>query len=199
VVVGLHRLVPADPLLDRRTLSVRADRLIDRVSVTASIVLAVVLCTSLGVVFWPRISAAVGYAPALEPAAPAYTAGERIDVPASWYSHRPRTLVVFARAACGACQNAQPFLKTLIASVIAGGGAVTIAGHRDSPADDAAFAKSLGVPEDAFVVFPAGLRVRVTPTVVLVSHEGVILHAWEGVGPDTKQQSIAVAVGAALR
>jgi hypothetical protein len=178
---------------------VRANRLIDRASVTASIVLAVVLCTSVGVVFWPRIAAVVGYAPTVETPVAAYAAGDRIDVPEAWYSRSPRTLVVFARAACGACQNAQPFLKALIASVIADGGGVTIAGHRDSPADDAAFAKGLGISDDAFVLFPAGLRVRVTPTVVLVNRDGVILHSWEGVGPEEKQQSIALAVNAALR
>jgi hypothetical protein len=176
---------------------VRSDRILERFSVTASIVLAVVLCTSLGVVFWPRVAGALGLEPAPPP--PAYVAGERIDVPAAWYARHPKTLVVFARAACGACQNAQPFLKTLAASVIQGGGGVTIAGHRESPADDASFARSLGVSEEAIVVFPAGLRVRVTPTVILVNRDGTILHAWEGVGPDAKQQTIAVAIAAALR
>ena len=78
----------------------------------ASIVLAVVLCTSLGVVFWPRVATALGVKPAPPP--PAYAAGERVDVPAAWYARRPKTLIVFARASCGACQKAQPFLKTLV-------------------------------------------------------------------------------------
>ena len=177
----------------------RKNRFLDRFSVTASIVLAVTLCTSLGVVFWPRVTTALGVARGPAPSPPAYVTGDRVDVPAAWYSGHPKTLVVFARAACGACQNAQAFLKTLTASVIAGGGGVAIAGHRESPADDASFARSLGVPEEAIVVFPAGLRVRVTPTVILVTREGTILHAWEGVGPDAKQQSIAAAIKAAFR
>ena len=175
----------------------RSDRFLDRFSVTASIVLAVMLCTSPGVVFWPRVATALGIEPA--PPAPAYAAGDHVDVPAAWYTRHPRTLVVFARAACGACQNAQPFLKTMAASVMAGGGGVTIAGHRESPADDASFARSLGVPEEAIVVFPAGLRVRVTPTLLLVNRDGTVLHAWEGVGPDAKQQSIAAAIAAVFR
>lgn len=161
--------------------------------------LAVMLCTSLGVVFWPRVAAALGIEAAPAAPAPAYVAGDRVDVPPAWYTRHPKTLVVFARAACGACQNAQPYLKTLAASVMAAGGGVAIAGHRESPADDASFARSLGVPEDAIVVFPAGLRVRVTPTLILVSRDGTILHAWEGVGPDAKQQSITAAIAAALR
>ena len=175
----------------------RSDRFLDKFSVTASIVLAVLLCTTLGVVFWPRVAVALGIKPAPPP--PAYVAGDRVDVPAAWYTRHPKTLVVFARAGCGACQNAQPFLKTLAAQVIEGGGGVTVAGHRESPADDASFARSLGVPEEAIAVFPAGLRVRVTPTLILVSRDGTILHAWEGVGPDAKQQSIAAAIAAAFR
>ncbi len=175
------------------------DRLLDRFSVTASLVLAVTLCTSLGVVFWPRMAAAFGLNSAPAPPAPAYVAGDQVDVPAAWYSRHPRTLVVFARAACGACQTAQPFLKTLAASVIEKGGGVAIAGHRESPDEDASFAKGLGVPQDAIVVFPAGLRVRVTPTLILVARDGTILHAWEGVGPDAKQQTIQAAIAAAFR
>jgi hypothetical protein len=178
---------------------VRADRFLDRFSMTASLVLAVMLCTSLGVVFWPRLAGALGVASATAPPPPAYAAGDRVDIPDAWFSNKPKTLVVFARAACGACQTAQPFLETLAASVLAKGGGVTIAGHRDSPADDASFARTLGVPDAAFVVFPAGLRVRVTPTLILVNREGTILHAWEGVGPDEKQRAIAAAIDAAFR
>lgn len=177
----------------------QADRLIGRISLTASIVLAVVLCTSLGVVFWPRVASALGIETAPARPAAAYEPGGRIDVPASWYNQSETTLVLFARAACGACQTAQPFLKTLIASVTAEGGRVVVAGHRQSPQDDASFAKSLGIADDAFVVFPAGLRVRVTPTLIVVKRDGTIVHAWEGVGPPDKQQAIAAAVGAALR
>jgi hypothetical protein len=178
---------------------VSKDRVLDKFSVAASIVLAVTLCTSLGVVFWPRISATLGMTSKPAPPPPAYVAGDRVDVPSEWYSRHPKTLIVFARAACGACQTAQPFLQKLAASVLESGGGITIAGHRESPADDASFAKSLGVPDDAFVVFPAGLRVRVTPTLILVHRDGTILNAWEGVGPDTKQQTIVVAMTAAFR
>jgi thioredoxin-like negative regulator of GroEL len=38
---------------------------------------------------------------------------------------------------------------------------------------------------------PAGLRVRATPTLVLVNAQGQVLAAWEGVGPEKQQQQIA--------
>ena len=173
------------------------DRLINKISVAASLVLAVTLCTTLGIVFWPRVASALGIRPA--PPAGAYAVGDRIDVPASWYDRAPRTLVVFARASCGACQNAQPFLKALAATVTSHGGAVMIAGHRDTPKEDGEFAASLGLDEDAFATFPAGLRVRRTPTLVLVDRAGVILASWEGVGPVEQQREIAAAVAQALK
>ncbi len=159
--------------------------------------LAVVLLASLGVVVWPRLANALGIEPSRP--APAYVAGDRVDVPAAWYQRAPRTLILFARASCGACQTAQPFLRSLASTVLEHGAAVIVAGHRETVAEDAAFARSLGLGDDAFVPFPAGLRVRVTPTLVLVDRTGAILHAWEAVGPPDRQQAIARAVTAALK
>ena len=175
------------------------DRLINKVSVTASLVLAVVLSASTVVVVWPRVASALGLQPARVAVRPAYVPGDRIDVPASWYQRAPRTLVVFARSSCGACQNAQPFLKSLVADVETHGGAVVLAGHRDTPQSDAEFARSLGLTDAAFTVFPAGLRLKATPTLVLVNRAGTIVHAWEGVGPAEQQAAIATAILAALK
>lgn len=174
-----------------------SDRLVGRLSVTASLVLAVTLCASISVVLWPRMANALGVRPAAPP--PAYVAGDRIDVPAAWYSPAPKTLILFARASCGACQNAQPFLKTLVSDVTELGGAVVVAGHRETPKEDGAFARSLGLSDSAFVVFPQGLRVRVTPTLVIVDRSGAILQAWEAVGPPERQQQIAAAVQRAFQ
>jgi len=165
--------------------------------VTASIVLAVALCASVGIVAWPRVASALGLEPARP--APAYAAGDRIDVPAAWYQNAPRTLVLFARAACGACQTAQPFLKELVGGVIESGDAVVLVGHAGSREEDAVFAKSLGVNDAAIMSAPAGIRVRVTPTLVLVDKSGTILNAWEGVGAPDKQKLIAAATAAAVK
>ena len=173
------------------------ERLISKFSVTASLVLAVTLSASVGVVVWPRVANALGIRPATP--APAYAAGDRIDVPAAWYSSAPKTLILFARASCGACLNAQSFLKTLVSDVTELGGAVVVAGHRETPKDDGAYARSLGLQDSAFVVFPEGLRVRVTPTLVIVDRSGAILQAWEAVGPPDRQQQIAAAVQRAFQ
>jgi thioredoxin-related protein len=65
--------------------------------------------------------------------------------------------------------------------------------------DDRQFARSLGVADDRIVVVTAGLKVRATPTIVLVNRQGRILGAWEGVGTETQQATILKTVDATTR
>ena len=66
-------------------------------------------------------------------------------------------------------------------------------------ADDTAFAKSLGITSDRIVVAGPGLRVRATPTLVLVNQNGTVIEAWEGAGPPERQSAIVKAIDVALR
>ena len=165
-----------------------ADSLVRSASTAASLALATALAITLAFVAWPRVANALG----IEPPAPkpAYAAADVIDTPAAWHSRTPVTLVLFARASCGACQKAQPFLASLVADLRDRADVVVVGGS----ADDAAFARSIGVDDSHVHMAPAGLRVRVTPTLVLVDRAGTILHAWEGVGPEEKQAAITQAV-----
>lgn len=165
----------------------RTDRLMQHTSTAASLALATLLAITLAFVSWPRVAAALG----LEPAgpAPAYAAGATIDTPAAWHTRQPATLVLFARASCGACQKAEPFLRQLVADLEGRAGVVLVVG-RESLGEDTAFGRALGIGDDAIHAAPEGLRVRVTPTLVLVDQRGTVLHAWEGVGPEQKQAVI---------
>jgi hypothetical protein len=174
----------------------RHDQTIRRASVLATLGLVLMVATTATYIAWPRVAGAIGLKPAAPP--PAYAAGDRFDGPAAWYEGAPRTLVIFARASCAACEKAQPFLKTLVAGL--GDGAVAVMAHPPgAPQEDAQFASSLGVADSRIVLVGPDLRVRSTPTLVLVDRTGVILHAWEGVGPKENQDRIAQAVEAALR
>jgi peroxiredoxin len=130
--------------------------------------------------------------------APAYAAGQTVDVPTQWYTSAPYTLVIFARASCGACEKAQPFLAELVQHV-EGRSDVVMAGPADTHAEDTQYARSLGVPDGRVQVVPANARVRATPTLVLVNREGMILEAWEGVGSSDHQAEIVKAVDSAMR
>jgi hypothetical protein len=175
------------------------DSLVGRLAAAISVLLAAGLVATITVVFWPRVTQALGIKATAAKAAPAYRTGDRVDVPAAWYRNAAAmpTLVIFGREACGACQQAQAFLKDLVANAQVAHLRVVFAGSKDAAADDARFAKSLGVSADGIVTAPAGLRVHLTPTLVLVSPGGRVINAWEGVGETTKRAEIARAVARA--
>ena len=71
-----------------------SDRLLRKVSMAASISLALMLVATLVYIAWPRVADALGAKPAPPPPnPPVYAAGETIDTPASWYNTAPHTLI----------------------------------------------------------------------------------------------------------
>jgi len=169
----------------------RADRMLSRAAVAASVALLAVFAGTLATLAWPRLTGALGATP--KAPEPAYGTGGTIDTPADWHQAAPYTLVLFARASCSACQTAGPFFKGLIDET--GGRSqvvlVTSAGEQDA---DALYARGLGLDASSIKTAGPGLRVRVTPTLVLVNRQGTILDAWEGVGPVEKQAEIRKAI-----
>ena len=174
-------------------MTLTSDRALNRLFIAASLGLVLMVGATTSVIAWPRISGMIGLkAPVPPPQPPAYSAGQQIDVPAAWYSASPRTLLVFAREACGACQKAQPFLKQLVAGVTTSGRAAVVMAHPAASAiEDAVFAKAIGVGEGSLHAVTANLRVKATPTIVLVDQQGAILAAWEGAGKEDKQAEIS--------
>lgn len=174
----------------------QSEQLVRRASIATTVGLALMLTATLGYIAWPRVADAIGVKPAAVP--PVYVSGEQVDVPDAWYRDADTTLIVFARASCAACQNAQPFLTQLVGTMH-GRGAALMAHPPGADKDDRQFAGRLGVADDHIVVVTAGLKVRSTPTLVLVNRQGRILGAWEGVGKETQQAAILKAVDGATR
>jgi thiol-disulfide isomerase/thioredoxin len=164
-----------------------ADRLVAKTTGLTNAGLVLMLLVTAMTIAWPRATAALGMRP--KPAPPAYAAGQAIDTPADWYDHADHTLVVFARASCGACQQAQPFLKQLV-DELGSKSAVVLATPGQEPTAELGYGHALGLADAAVKTVPAGLRVRATPTLVLVNRQGQIIAAWEGVGPEKKQKEI---------
>jgi thioredoxin-related protein len=150
------------------------------------------LAATLGYIGWPRVAAAFGSKPTPRP--PAYAAGDTVDVPAAWYSGTDTTLILFARASCTACQNAQPFLTRMVGAMTTRGD-VVMAHPGETNEEDAQFAAGLGIKSDYVKAVPAGVRVRATPTVVIVNRQGRIIGAWEGVVKEENKAAILAAIG----
>ena len=197
--MGVHGLVQGHPLAVGELVTNRSDRTLSRLSVAASFSLVLTVGGTVGYIAWPRVTAAIGIKPAKPaPPPPAYVAGQQIDVPAEWYNGAPTTLVLFGRAACGACQKAQPFLKTLVTDL--NGRAATIMAHpTGTDVEDTAYAESLGIAKDQVRVATANLRVKATPTILLVNQQGAILAAWEGAGNVQRQKEIKSTIEANLK
>jgi hypothetical protein len=172
-----------------------SDRTLNRLSVALSFGLVIMVGGTAGYIGWPKVASAMGIKPAKPvPQPPAYLAGQKIDSPAEWYSAAPRTLVLFARESCGACQKAQPFLKSLVAS-LDGRAPVMMAHPAGTEAEDRRFAASIGITSDHIKVVTANMRVKATPTMVLVDQTGAILAAWEGAGKADRQKEISTTIG----
>jgi len=163
------------------------DQFVGRTAAITNAGLVLILLVTAMTVAWPRVTNALGMRP--KPAQLAYRTGQTIDTPADWYQTSPYTLVVFARASCGACQQAQPFLKQLV-SDLGAKGSVVLGSTGKEPAEELGYGRTIGLDDTAVKVAPEGLRVRYTPTLVLVDQQGNVLASWEGVGPSTKQAQI---------
>ena len=175
----------------------RFDRLISRTAGILSLCLVVLLVGTFGALAWPRLSNALGWGPKKEVA---YKTGDVVDAPREWYDGAAHTLIIFARADCGACVNAKPFFKSLVTRVQATGKArVVLGGVSAEGLPDAGYAKAIGLDaEMARTTKPKQLRLNGVPTLVLVSADGHISGAWDYLGPDkthatadAKQQAVA--------
>ena len=198
--MGLHGLVQDHPLAGGRELmapsDARPDRAINQAATVMLVTCALLMGVTAVVVAWPRLTHTLGVRPTVA-REPAYRTGQMIDVPAEWYRSSPYTVVLFARASCGACQQAQPFFKQLVTG-LKGRAAVVLAGSDAEQDDDATFARALGLKAPSIQIAPDGLKVRATPTLVLINQRGEILGAWEGVGPPEQQTVIAKAIDRAI-
>ena len=168
----------------------RAEWILGRLAGATSVALVLMVAATAGSIAWPRVAGAVGLDRNAVRAV-AYPAGATIDTPPAWHQDTPYTLVIFARSTCAACEKAAPYLTGLIAS-LRGRAAVVYAsaGVKLARAEELQAARAIGVGESQVHEAPAGLKVRVTPTLVLVNQRGEVLASFEGVGPGSKQAVI---------
>ncbi len=165
--------------------------LVNKLTTWTNVVLLAVLALTIGLVLYPSIAGAV----ATPPPPAAYEVGGTIDTPADWHNGSAFTLILFAQASCGACQRAQPFLKQVVEECNDRAPIVLVSPGVDRAAE-VRFGESLGLSDGMIQRAPAGIRARVTPTLVLVDRTGTVLHVWEGVPPE-RQQAILQSVQSA--
>jgi hypothetical protein len=170
------------------------DTQVGRLARAANILLLGALGVTLVIAGWPRVTKAMGWN---QTPPPVYATGSTIDTPVAWHQQTDFTLVLFARSSCAACQAAQPFLRHLVAN-LKGRTAVVLVTTGKEPQADTRFAQGLGIQASEVKVAPENLRVRATPTLVLVNNRGRVLGSWEGVGGEARQADIAMDIDRAI-
>jgi hypothetical protein len=135
------------------------------------------------------------------PGAPARPAriqpGERIQLPGVDWSAAQHTAVVVLQAGCHFCSESAPFYARLAAAAAARRPAVAlVAVMPHDPAQGRSYLDAQKVPIPHLVqARPGSIKVRGTPTILLVDQRGVVTRAWFGKLPPDKEREVLGALG----
>lgn len=122
----------------------------------------------------------------------AYQVGQSIDVPAALYRSSRRTVFVFSRADCAACQRSKLSTAELVATLRRQPAvqAVMVVGEGKAEAE-LRFAADLGLDEGHVAQIDlSALRLQHVPTFLLTDESGKILHVIDGVLTEEGRQSL---------
>ena len=163
------------------------DRLVGKTASLTNAGLVLILLVTAMMVAWPRVTTALGmrHAP-------------RRRIARARRSTRPPTGTPrrATRSWCSRARVAAPARRRSRSSrsswrISDPGARSCSATTGKEPKEEIGYGQSLGLAGESVKIAPAGLRVRATPTLVLVNAQGQVLAAWEGVGPEKQQQQIA--------
>ncbi len=144
------------------------------------VVSVVVLAGTAALVVSPTLRDWVGVGPSVVRLP--YQTGDLVDVPPAVYQSSARTLLLFARRDCAACQRSELFHQSAIAAAATVGTGVALMSPTTDPASEAPYAARLGVaPEQVHVIAPGSIKLRTVPTLMLVDAAGRIQDVWFGV------------------
>jgi hypothetical protein len=112
-----------------------------------------------------------------------YRPGDRIELAASTYQGAPRTLFIFSRFSCGACQSSKPVIASLISDLTEHSQVRTVLVTPDAvPEEEDRFAREVGADARRLIRTDlTKLNLRMVPTAVLADSEGRVLKVHEGI------------------
>lgn len=131
---------------------------------------------------------------------PAYTAGDKLDLPSALYDGASRTLLIIARSDCGDCQAAKPLLTQLVReNRRLERSRVALVVRRSTEAEQA-FASDIDVSDSEIVALEfADFRVKRVPTVLVVDGAGMIRFAHENAVPASEHEAFLAQYRDALK
>jgi hypothetical protein len=139
------------------------------------------------------------FVPALREAntdsAVAYAAGDRIDLDPKTYASTRRTVFLFSRSSCRACQASKPTMAAIVSDLSKAPDVnVILVVQQFPPAEETSFAREVGIGTSRILgVDLRTLRLSSVPTVVVTDSSGTILFAGEGVLTNSDRSAITQA------
>jgi hypothetical protein len=169
------------------------DALVGRLALVLSIAAVTVLAATIAALalpsVWERIRA--------QPPAVAYVEGETIDVDPLAFRASARTVFLFSRFSCGACQASKPVMAGIVADLAERRDVrVILVTGEALPEEEQLFARDLGLaPSRVLQTDLSRLRVRQVPTMVVADAAGRILIAREGLLTESDRIDVVRASG----
>jgi hypothetical protein len=156
----------------------RADLWIRRVAVLAAAGTVLAVLATVAAAASPSVRRALG----VGGATPSFVPGDALDLPEGIRSPADKTLVIFADATCGVCEQG----KGLLADIVRGAGAVPNVSVRlvtgsAWPDSQRGYARALSLDDNAWASADLRrLKVKRVPTVVLIDRDGSVIQSWDG-------------------
>lgn len=124
---------------------------------------------------------------------PIYKPGEQVStLPGVDYSIAPATLLMIVKSDCGYCDASMPFYRRIVARRTEQKSTLRLI--VGAPATDAGFDGYLGANglsvDQTLMLNQGSLKVRATPTLLLVDSAGRVKNIWEGQLPETQERAV---------
>jgi len=121
----------------------------------------------------------------------AISAGEKIALSnVDWQKGRQTLLVVLAQG-CHYCAESVPFYQRLAKEASTRGDTQLVAVLPQTPEEGRKYLDDLGVPiKDVEQASLSSIRVKGTPTLILVDNKGVVVDSWLGKLPSEKEAEV---------
>jgi hypothetical protein len=168
--------------------------LLDKTANVAVIVASIALCVA--AVAYLRREPAAAPQPSAQQAPATYRAGDTIDaVPAAVVGQTPRSLLLVVRSTCKFCTENMPFYQRLAARRASESNIRLVAVSTEPVATTRDYLKQHAVAfDDVLQVPPASLKIRGTPTLILIDKERKVLESWVGLVADDREPVVMQSV-----
>ena len=168
--------------------------LLDKTANVAVIVASLALCVA--AVAYLRREPRPAPPPSAQQADEAYRAGDTIDeLPGAVVGQTPRTLLFFVRSTCKFCTENMPFYQRVAARRADAPNIRLVAVSTEPAATTRDYLKQHDVAfDDVLQVPPGRLKIRGTPTLILVDKEKKVLESWVGLVAEDREPVVMQSV-----